>query len=222
MHRSGTSCLAGSLEMAGLHLGEVNTYAGFNKKGNRENKAIMEHHDSILTRVGASWDNPPASDPVWNQADKERLTELIAGYEGIEQWGVKDPRVLFMLKGWCLVTTPKFIGTFRHPREVAASLVHRAKFWKQPMEMNAAYALWLAYNEKLLSIYNETPFDIIRYDIERKLYNGKLVNIADKFGLNAATINNFREESLHNQHKSDETVPLELKDIWEALNDIAI
>jgi len=38
MHRSGTSCLAGCLEEAGLYLGDVNLKAGFNKKGNRENR----------------------------------------------------------------------------------------------------------------------------------------------------------------------------------------
>lgn len=38
MHRSGTSCLAGSLQEAGLYLGEVNTAAPHNAKGNRESR----------------------------------------------------------------------------------------------------------------------------------------------------------------------------------------
>jgi len=222
MHRSGTSCLAGSLEMAGLYLGDVNTYAAFNKKGNRENRAIMDYHDGILARTGTSWDNPPVSDPEWNQADKDGLKELISSYAGIKKWGVKDPRMLFMVEGWRAVTAPKLIGSFRHPNEVAASLVHRAEVWKQPMEMDVAYELWAAYNEKLISIYSETPFDIIRYDIEPRIYNRKLITIAQKLGLNSDTINGFREEGLHNQHKRDEATPAYLKDIWEALNDIAI
>ena len=36
MHRSGTSCLAGSLEQQGLFLGETNTRGPFNLRGNRE------------------------------------------------------------------------------------------------------------------------------------------------------------------------------------------
>ena len=40
MHRSGTSLLTGSLEAAGLHLGEVNNAARYNPKGNKENESI--------------------------------------------------------------------------------------------------------------------------------------------------------------------------------------
>jgi len=39
MHRSGTSCLAGCLQAAGLISGEVNIQAMYNAKGNRENLA---------------------------------------------------------------------------------------------------------------------------------------------------------------------------------------
>ena len=41
MHRSGTSCLAGSLQQAGLELGDVFTSNPFNKKGNREHRDVM-------------------------------------------------------------------------------------------------------------------------------------------------------------------------------------
>ena len=36
MHRSGTSCLTGSLQDKGLYLGQVSQRGTFNKKGNRE------------------------------------------------------------------------------------------------------------------------------------------------------------------------------------------
>jgi len=58
MHRSGTSALAGSLEAAGLCLGEINEYSEDNKKGNRESKSIMTLHNDLLERNGGSWDNP--------------------------------------------------------------------------------------------------------------------------------------------------------------------
>ena len=59
MHRSGTSVLAGSLQEAGLVLGDVVTQAPHNKKGNRENRAIMFMQEDLLQSNGGSWDNPP-------------------------------------------------------------------------------------------------------------------------------------------------------------------
>jgi len=222
MHRSGTSCLTGCLEEAGLYLGDVNVEAGFNKKGNRENRSIMEHHDAILARVGASWDNPPAQDLVWEDDEKDQLIALLSAYETKAIWGVKDPRVLFLLGGWRSITKPKYVGTFRHPQEVVASLVYRAQVWNQPMDADKAFGLWAAYNKKLLSVHTEQAFDIIRYDIEPKIYNQKLIKMASKLGLSSSAINSFREERLHNQNKTDLSVPAEYKWIWEALNDLAI
>lgn len=54
MHRSGTSCLAGCLEDAGLFPGEVSRAAPFNKKGNNENLAVMEFTDEVLAEAGGS------------------------------------------------------------------------------------------------------------------------------------------------------------------------
>lgn len=222
MHRSGTSCLTGCLEEAGLYLGDVNTEADFNKKGNRENRDIMEHHDRILARVGASWDKPPAIDPDWTQDEKNQLSSLLKGYDNIAKWGLKDPRTIFLLGGWRHVTKLMLVGTFRHPYEVASSLVHRSEAWKQPMDMETAYALWAAYNRKMISVHQAQPFDIIRYDISPRLYNLKLISLALKLGLNPVVNNSFREETLHNHHRDEQNVPEGLKSIWESLNDLAI
>jgi hypothetical protein len=37
MHRSGTRCLTGTMQEAGLVLGKFSTFNEFNRKGNREN-----------------------------------------------------------------------------------------------------------------------------------------------------------------------------------------
>lgn len=222
MHRSGTSCLTGCLEQAGLYLGNVNTEAGFNKKGNRENRDIMTLHDQILKRVGASWDNPPDHLPDWTASEISNLETLLEDYEGKEKWGVKDPRSLFTLKGWKKVTEPKFVGTFRHPKEVADSLVYRAKSWARPMEIDKAYGLWASYNSRLLDIHNDQPFDIIRYDIDLAIYRKKLTMIMENLNLDVGASNDFRDERLHNQQVDEDSVPSNLKSIWEALNDVAI
>ena len=222
MHRSGTSCLTGCLEQAGLYLGNVNTEAGFNKKGNRENRDIMNLHDQILKRNGASWDNPPDHLPDWAPSEISSLETLLKDYEGKEKWGVKDPRSLFTLKGWESVTSPKFVGTFRHPKEVADSLVYRAKSWAQPMEIEKAYDLWAAYNSRLLELHENQPFNVIRYDIDLKSYREKLSQIMETLELDMRSPNDFRDERLHNQQVEEESVPANIKHIWEALNDIAL
>ena len=54
MHRSGTSCLTGTLEEAGVFLGEVVVQAKFNARGNRENRRIMDLHNAVLAAKGSS------------------------------------------------------------------------------------------------------------------------------------------------------------------------
>ena len=48
MHRSGTSCLTGSLQNSGLFLGECHTWNKHNERGNRENQKFVDLHDAIL------------------------------------------------------------------------------------------------------------------------------------------------------------------------------
>ncbi len=59
MHRSGTSCLAGSLQQAGLYLGEVVEQAPHKKRGNRESLVIRSLNDRLLEENGGAWDSPP-------------------------------------------------------------------------------------------------------------------------------------------------------------------
>lgn len=222
MHRSGTSCLAGSLEDAGLYLGDVNTQAGFNKKGNRENRTAMELHEQVLERVGAAWNNPPATNPVWTADETRHLNNIINSFPTDRQWGLKDPRVLFMMEGWRALTTPRFIGTFRHPAEVAASLMHRAKKWAQPMSEDTAFHIWAVYNQRMLDMHKAQNFDILRYDIPAHIYHQNLIKAGKKLGFDVPNAPTFRETSLQNQHVKDAQIPASLKSIWETLNAIAV
>ena len=217
MHRSGTSCLTGCFEEAGLHLGTVNEKAAFNKKGNKENEDIRRLHDEILSRVNASWDNPPAQDPEWTREETNILKEILKSYEGIALWGIKDPRALFMMRGWQKLSRPVFVGTYRHPQEVATSLVKRAETWNQDMSYEKAYDIWCAYNRKILELYDKEPFPILRYDVPADLYNEKVASVCAILGLNSQANMSFREETLHN-HKLDTTeLPHKCHEIWEAL-----
>jgi hypothetical protein len=99
MHRSGTSCLTGSLQEAGLYLGAINESAPNNAKGNRENLAIMDLQNEVLAASGGAWDRPPDA-VVWSAEHKARRDALIATYPADRIWGFKDPRTLLTLEGW--------------------------------------------------------------------------------------------------------------------------
>src|SRR5262245_42923170 len=123
MHRSGTSCLAGSLQQRGLNLGTVFTANPHNLKGNRENAEIMALNDEVLGFSDGAWDRPPST-LKWTRAHGERrdaIVDRVTG-DGIAS-GFKDPRTLLTLPFWQESGAGfRFAGTFRHPALVARSL----------------------------------------------------------------------------------------------------
>ncbi|MGB3456459.1 MAG: sulfotransferase [Litorimonas sp.] len=219
MHRSGTSCLAGCLQAAGLNLGDANTQASFNKRGNRENFDFVHIHDRVLARVGAAWDDPPENDPVWptlerrvrDAAIRKLQTETDEG-----RWGLKDPRALLVLNGW-LDLSPTFVGTFRHPVAVVRSLRHRAEQWGRPMSEDAALSLWTRYNRALLDVHSRKSFPVIRYDQPEDGYRDDLAAIAGSLGLDAGGGQSFRTPELHNQTASDAALPDGAQTLFERL-----
>src|SRR5437588_7405424 len=127
MHRSGTSCLAGTLEEAGVFLGEILRRSRYNAKGNREHPRIMALHNHIFRANGGSWDSPPEC-MCWSPAHELKRDKIIQDFQGKSPWGFKDPRTLYTLDGW-LRALPKLtlVGVVRHPLAVAQSLQHRNK-----------------------------------------------------------------------------------------------
>lgn len=222
MHRSGTSCLAGCLQEAGLYLGEVNTKAGFNKKGNREHRGIMELHEHVLNRHGAAWDNPPNGRIKWDEHDLQSLIALTSTFPTSRNWGTKDPRTLFTLSGWKTVFEPRCIGTFRHPGEVANSLQRRAQAWGKPMERAHALALWQSYNTQMLDIYRAQPFPIVRFDVPKESYLKALQAAGPEIGMDIPENLTFRETELRHERIETDPVPKHLKTLWEALNDLCL
>ena len=178
MHRSGTSCLAGSLEAMGLNLGEVITWARYNRKGNRENPRIMELHEAVLEANNGSWDRPPES-VHWNAAHKARRDEILADYANAESWGFKDPRTLFTLDGWLeVIDRIEYVGTFRHPGKVAESLLSRNKG-----ERSHWLNLWYLYNARLLALHDSEPFPIIDFDLDEEVYGKKVEIMVQSLGI---------------------------------------
>lgn len=219
MHRSGTSCLAGCLESAGLFLGSVNTAAPFNKKGNREPEHIRDLHDHLLARNGASWNAPPAGPLDW-PADllaqlKARTSDLVTA----EHWGVKDPRSAFCLNGWKALYSPRFVVSYRHPSAVVSSLVRRSISWKRPMERAEAYTLWAAYNQRILDEVADQNVPFVRFGVERTIYAAHLKIICEHFELNFETAMSFYDADLDTNSSDTSDMPDACKTIWTALED---
>ena len=224
MHRSGTSCLAGTLQQAGVYLGEVSVHNKYNKKGNRENSSTMELNEKILQYNKASWDEPPKI-LEWDKSFEEEGKHIIEDFENeceSSYWGFKDPRVLLTLPFWKkLLPEAIYIGTYRYPMNVARSLNDRKN---SSIEINSGLSLWTAYNKNLIDFYNTTPFPLISFDLPSNEYNIQLMEICSKLGLNANVDDvNFFDNNIrsHKETANSYDVPEDIMQMYAELNRIS-
>ncbi len=221
MHRSGTSCLAGILEEAGVYFGEVSGSNRYNLKGNRENKRIMKLHDDLFEYNHGTWDNPPGV-VKWPDRLKTERDAILQEYNHVSVWGFKDPRTLFTLKGWCEAMQNQrvsLLATFRHPRFVIQSLSNRNHF-----PTHKSLALWKTYNERLLLYYKNLNFPVISFDLPEALYKAKvkkLLKLLDIESDNKA-IRFYDSELRHDDRAPEIDIPQDVARIYEELNRIAI
>jgi hypothetical protein len=212
MHRSGTSCLTGLLEQAGVYLGPVSRANPSNLKGNHENPAIMNLHEEVLRVNGGRWDAPPAA-VVWPESLKTVRDEIVRGYRGAPLWGFKDPRTLLVLEGW-LEALPdlRFVGIVRHPALVAESLSRRNWFTREQ-----GLGLWLSYNRRLLSIHRTREFPMVSFDAER--FPDAFVRAARALQLPAlsAELDFFDPELRHAMPDRPVPLPEEVERLYRAL-----
>jgi hypothetical protein len=213
MHRSGTSCLAGSLEQQGLFLGDVNTAAPWNRRGNRESFTIMDLQGDILAASGGSWDRPPAV-VEWRPEHFERARAILAEHAERPVWGFKDPRTLLTLEGWReLVPDLQPAAIFRHPLRVARSLQSRNEL---PLE--AGLALWQTYNERLVEIHDEEAFPVVCFDDEPGTLDVKLREAGEALGLGPATAGEpFFTDELRTAPAEGESVPADIEGLYQEL-----
>lgn len=220
MHRSGTSCLTGLLEDAGVYLGNVSKKNPYNLKGNQENLAIMRLHDEVLASNGGSWDRPPEDKVNWSSQQKARLQAIVDEYRDQPLWAFKDPRSLFTLDAW-RETLPgmKFIGTFRHPSVVAQSLHRRGKI--SPEE---GFQLWFKYNHRLLDYQRTIGFNVLCFDMSPMEYLAAAVRAFQQLGLHADQASlHFYDEGLRSNAIDPmfATVPPAVLAVYEQLRAIS-
>jgi len=183
MHRSGTSCLTGLLKDSGVWLGAVSKENPHNAKGNQESIAVMNLHEQVLADSHAAWDSPPVHDCVWQAQRIIELKKIIATYPSDRVWAVKDPRACFTITEWKRqLPNLTFIGTFRHPTAVAASLNKR----DPTLPPEKGVSLWCQYNRKLLELHAQYQFPIVCFDLPARQYLEQISSAFSILGLRLA------------------------------------
>jgi hypothetical protein len=219
MHRSGTSCLAGSLQEAGLYLGKVKTSSPFNKKGNRENKTAMRLHEDVLTANGGRWHKPPVT-VQWTAGQLDRLDELIASYPGSGLWGIKDPRLLLVLDVWLeRLSFPQRVASIRNPVAVVRSLQTRHPDFTE----DAMFELYHAYNQLLIDQWKESPFPIVNFDCSATEYAAQIDAVAKGLGLPGLQSDGleFFDDALRQNAVVEGAIPPHVAALYEELLEIA-
>lgn len=215
MHRSGTSCLAGHLEEAGVWLGEVRRSSAHNAKGNRENPEIMALNEAVLGDNGGGWDMPPEGAVTWSTSRLAERDRILATYPSDRIWGFKDPRTLFTLDAWRdRLPDARLVGSIRHPLAVALSLHTRSK-----MPIEAGLALWARYNARLLQIAQREEVTIVSFDVPAPHYISATVRLIKSLGLTLPSADRvFFDESLRHQSADDDVqLPRDIAAIYAAL-----
>ncbi len=221
MHRSGTSCLAGSLEQRGLHLGSVFEWSPHNPKGNRENADVMRVNEAVLEASGGSWDRPPAA-LTWTREHVEERDSIIARCtrSATTTWGFKDPRTVFTLPFWQdASTTLKLVGTFRHPLLAARSLEAR-----NGMPISDGLRLWKQYNTRLLEHHGREPFPFVSFDVAEEEYLSAVDRAGDCLNLPKPSVPgdaHFLEDRFrHRDVFSDHPLPQDVLEVFGRLTEI--
>ncbi len=203
MHRSGTSCLAGIVQAAGVDLGEVSKANAFNRKGNRENPRVMRLHEAVLAASGGSWDEPPRGVDWPPELESER-DAIIASFAPSPVWGFKDPRTLLVANGWLrALEEVSLLGTFRNPRSVAQSLQRRNGF-----DAEKSFRLWQIHNEHMLGLWNRLQFPIVDFDLPAAEYLSRVGAALDLVGLQQVNGSlDFFEDELRRYDVDASSVP---------------
>ena len=221
MHRSGTSSLTGSLQQAGVYLGDVITDAPHNEKGNRENLTIRALNDDVLACSEGSWCSLPRT-LAWRPEHETRRDAIIEAFANTSgRWGFKDPRTLLTLPFWLAAETSfALVGTFRHPIAVTRSLRARSP----ELSFEQALDLWETYNRILLGLVESQPLPLINFDLDETAYREQLHRLLRRLDLDSDSVYArapFFDSRLRHQEVDkrlcDEALPPQVRTVFDRL-----
>lgn len=153
MHRSGTSAVAGVLQILGVDMGDkMVTKDQFNTRGYFEDLEFQVLNKQILENTGARWDSPPDKDTLEGVADfSPAIKELTA--KGKPIWGWKDPRTVLTIELYLpYLVNPHLVICFRNPYGIARSLKER-----DGSDTLKSLRLTNTYNERILNFFESHP-----------------------------------------------------------------
>lgn len=152
MHRSGTSLVASLARAAGIDVGARLLRANYdNPRGFFEDEDFRELHEAVLRRQGRDALGPDFAVVAPEARERAQALALIAARGTNRAWGFKDPRATLFLEFWDeLLPDARYVLLYRHPAEVALSLLRRGDPGPARSPWRAVRA-WEAYNARLLA-----------------------------------------------------------------------
>lgn len=170
MHRSGTSALAGTLvKLGALAPRTLIPATRNNPKGFWESTELMNFHDRLLALGGSQWNDWSRFDVDRMDAIKVRdvvaeLSQLLSNEFGDARLMlIKDPRMCRLFPIWeqaleGLGVSPRVVIPFRHPEEVARSLIARNGFSRAQAQL-----IWLRHVLDAESSTRQVPRVFVGY-----------------------------------------------------------
>jgi hypothetical protein len=160
MHRSGTSLLASLASRAGIDMGaELLPGGKGNRHGHFEDPELVRFHEECLSRRGLAPFRPPEHGVSPFLLEEKRQAEAILDRRrGQGAWGFKDPRTSLFLSLWDeLLPDALYLLVYRHPVEVALSLLRRGIDLEVQLDPRRAIRAWMTYNRQLLAFREAHP-----------------------------------------------------------------
>lgn len=167
MHRSGTSMIAGVLKHLGVHFGaepDMLPANSSNEFGYFEHQRVLALNDALARTNKISWRTLPSLDLSAQIAGQDEYSagvrDLASELDRHAPWGIKDPRLSFLLPFWrAHAGRAHVVLCIRKPEAVARSLARRNG-------LSHAYgaALWELYTLAALRNSEKLPRTIIAYE----------------------------------------------------------
>ncbi len=232
MHRSGTSALAGCLDILGLNLGtQLLPPTIDNPKGYFEKIAVNELNDKILAALNHRWHTPFIFDDTMLSEEKSKsfineCQQLLATeLKHTKQIVIKDPRISVLLPFWqkaCekIGLEAKYIICLRNPAEIKESIQKRDHLTSQQI-----YIIWLNY----LFAAEKNTRHLSRFFINFDLLLKEPLNVLDQLSKNlplsfqydlqdsTSRINAFLEPSLKHFNKTESILPPKVSNLYSEL-----
>lgn len=160
MHRSATSLVASAFMDAGLDIGaELNGPGPGNWRGHFEDWDFHRFHEAALAAAGHTAftaDSDLSATLPPQLAAQAR--ELIARRADLPLWGWKDPRSCLFLELWQgLLPGGRYLFLYRHPADVALSLLRRDTDPETRHDRWLAVDSWRTHNRLLLDLKERHP-----------------------------------------------------------------